>query len=212
MTPPAAPPAGSPAIPAASPDLRQEIARLTDEELIARYRGGLQTIDPRVFELSDEQMDMAFLPDAGVGRWPVRVLVGHLADAELAFTHRLRRAVAEEHPVFAVWDENAFIDSGLYNGGQYPVAGFIAVLHTLRRWTAEWLFAVTPEQLARKALHPERGEQSVRDILVYTTWHLEHHARFLNAKVCRMLGPAPAAEPAKAGGGGCGPNCGCKHK
>jgi hypothetical protein len=84
------------------------------------------------------------------------------------------------------------------------------VLHTLRRWTAEWLFTLSPDQLARTAPHPERGEQSVRDILAYTTWHLEHHARFLNAKVCRILGPAPAAEPAAAGG--CGPNCGCRHK
>ena len=78
---------------------------------------GLQRFDSRIFELSDEQMDMAFLPDAGVGRWPVRVLVGHLADAELAFIHRMRRAVAEENPVLAVWDENAFIDAGLYAAG-----------------------------------------------------------------------------------------------
>jgi hypothetical protein len=133
--------------------------------------------------------------------------MGHLADAELAFTHRMRRAVAEDNPVLAVWDENAFIDSGLYAGGEHPVAGFIAVLHTLRRWTAEWLLTLTPEQLARKALHPERGEQTVRDILVYTTWHLENHTQYLNAKVCRMIGPAPAAEPAQ--GGGCGPSCGC---
>jgi hypothetical protein len=211
MTPTAAP---APATPAAAPAAlaqREELARLTDRELIARYRRGLEILDPRVFELSDEQMDTAFLPDANVGLWPVRVLVGHLADAELAFTHRMRRAVAEEHPVLAVWDEDAFIDAGLYNGGQYPAAGFIAVLHTLRRWTAEWLLTLSPQQLARTALHPQRGEQSVRDIVVYTTWHLENHARYLNAKVCRMLGPAPTPEPAPAGGG-CGPSCGCHRK
>ncbi len=187
--------------------LRAQIAALPAEELIGRYRMGLENFDPRIFELSDEQMDMAFLPDANVGRWPVRVLIGHLADAELSFSHRMRRAVAEENPLLAVWDENAFIDSGLYAGGQYPVGGFIAVIHTLRRWTAEWLATLTPAQLERQAMHPERGPLSVRTILAYSTWHLEHHARFLNSKICKMLGPAPAAE-----GGGCGAGCGCHKK
>jgi hypothetical protein len=120
------------------------------------------------------------------------------------YTHRMRRAVAEDSPVLSSWDENAFIDAGLYGDGRQPVAGFVAVMHTLRRWTAEWLATLTPAQLARQALHPERGAESVRDMLVLAVWHLEHHARFLNAKVCRMLGPA-SPEPS----GGCGAGCGC---
>src|SRR5690349_5193302 len=100
--------------------MREEFAAMSGEDLIARYRRGLESFDPRIFELSDEQMDAAFLPDAGVGLWPVRVLVGHVADAELSFAHRMRRAVAEDSPVLAAWDENAFIDSGLYADGRYP--------------------------------------------------------------------------------------------
>ena len=143
---------------------QDEVAALSNEELVLRYRRGLEGFDARIFELSDEQVDAAFLPDAGVGRWSVRVLVGHLADAELAYTHRMRRATAEENPLLAVWDENAFIDAGLYAGGQYPLGGFVAVIHTLRRWTAEWLATLTPEQLQRKAMHPERGPMTVRRI------------------------------------------------
>jgi hypothetical protein len=191
-------------------ETQQQIAALPGGELVARYRQGLQQFDPRILELSDEQLDQAFLPDAGVGQWPVRVLVGHLADAELAVTHRMRRAVSEENPLLAVWDENAFIDAGLYAGGQYPLGGFLAVIHTIRRWTAEWVATLTPEQLERKAMHPERGPLTVRAMVVMTTWHLEHHARYLNAKVCRMLGPAPADEG--SAGGGCGPSCGCHKK
>jgi len=191
---------------------QREIDALPDAELIARYRQGLQCFDSRIFELSDGQLDMAFLPDAKVGRWPVRVLVGHLADAELAYTHRMRRAVAEENPVLAVWDESAFVDAGLYNGGQYPLGGFVATIHTLRRWTAEWLATLSPEQMQRQALHPERGPLTVRNILVMATWHLEHHGRFLNAKVLKMLGPAPEEKAPAAAGGGCGAGCGCHGK
>lgn len=188
----------------------EQIGSLTLPELVARYRRGLEFFDRRVFDLSDEQADMAFLPDAGVGRWPVRVLVGHLADAELAVTHRMRRAVAEDHPVVSPWDENAFVDAGLYAGGQHPIAGFVAVLHTTRRWTAEWLQTLSAEQLQRRVLHPEKGELTVQQMTAMTTWHLEHHARYLNSKICRLLGPAPVEEEGDTGG--CGPGCGCRHK
>jgi hypothetical protein len=186
----------------------KEIEAQPIAELVARYRQGLAGFDNRLFELSDEQMDQAFLPDAGVGRWSVRTLVGHVADAELAYTHRMRRAVAEENPVLSGWDVEAFIDSGLYSDGRHPVPAFVAVIHTLRRWTAEWLLTLTPAQLERQALHPERGPESVRHMLALATWHLEHHARYLNAKVCRILGPAPE----ESAGGGCGAGCGCVGK
>lgn len=168
-------------------------------ELIAKYRLGVENFDRRVFELGDEQLDRAFLPDAGVGRWPVRVLLGHIADAEVAYTHRLRRAVAEDNPVVNPWDENAFIDSGLYAGAS--VAGFVATIHTLRRWTAEWLATLTENQMQRKMLHTERGAITVHQVLVYATWHLEHHAEFLRKKLDKMLGPVAR--------GSCGPSCGC---
>lgn len=168
-------------------------------ELIAKYKIGVENFDRRVFELSDEQLDRAFLPDAGVGRWPVRVLLGHLADAEVVFSHRMRRAVGEDHPVVALWDENAFIDSGIYNGA--PIAGFIAAIHTLRRWTGEWLSSLDESKMQRKILHPEKGEMTVHQILVYATWHLEHHGEYLRKKVDKMLGPASK--------GSCGSSCGC---
>lgn len=214
--PPAAPrPSAAPPCPAVERPrpARDEIAALAPPALVARYRTGVENFDPRMFELSDEQLDMPFLPSLNVGRWPVRVLLGHVADAELAYTHRLRRAFAEQDPVLSVWDENAFIDAGIYGtagagGGAHPIGGFLAVVHTLRRWTSEWLLTLAPEHWERRALHPERGAESIRTMLALATWHLEHHAWFLNAKVERFLGPAPAADDAP---GGCGPSCGCRH-
>ncbi len=189
--------------------LNLEITALNDADLIARYRKGVENFDRRIFELSDDQLDLAFLPEAEVGRWPVRVLLGHLADAELVLVHRMRRTVGEDHPVLSPWDEDAAIDAGLYHGGRHHVGAFVAVVHTLRRWTSEWLTTLTPEQFAREAMHPERGPMTVRKILQDNTWHLEHHSAYLSAKVCRLLGPAAAEEPES---GGCGPGCGCHKK
>ena len=62
----------------------------------------------------------------------------------------------------------------------------------------------------RTAMHPERGSMTVREILVFATWHLEHHTKFLNAKIEHLLGPMP--EPGPMPEGGCGPGCGCASK
>lgn len=193
----------------------EQISSLDIPALIARYRQGVQNFDARVFHLPAEQADQAFLPDVGVGTWPVRVLLGHLADAELVWAHRARRIVAEESPVFALWDENAFIDAGLYRHQRLPghpspmLGGHVAVIHTLRMWTSEWLDTLTDAQWDRRGMHPDRGPIGVRDIVSLATWHLEHHARFLNLKVERFLGPAPAQSQAPKGK--CGPSCGCHH-
>src|SRR3954466_13956103 len=92
----------------------EDLAALPDAELVARYRAGLEIFDRRLFDLSDAQADEGCAPEGAVGLWSVRTLVGHLADAELVFSHRMRRAVGEDNPVVAEWDENPFVDAGLY--------------------------------------------------------------------------------------------------
>lgn len=195
----------------------EELQQLPSLQLISRYRRGIENFDRRVFDLAERQIDQAFLPDAGVGQWPVRVLIGHCADADLASVHRMRRAVAEDNPILSNWDENAFVDANLYGNRHEGYAdspegdharvmnalgGHMAAIHTLRQWVGQWLMSLSEDQLDRAALHPERGAQTVRNMVALYTWHLEHHARFLTMKLDRMLGPAEAT-PAPRSGCGC---------
>lgn len=189
------------------------IRALDRGSLVARMRVGVEHFDPRVFELTDDQLDLAWLPDAGVGRWPVRVLLGHLADAEIVNAHRIRRAFSEDRPTFALWDENAFIDSGMYGctdatAFRPPIGGDVALIHTTRCWLVAMLVQLEDAHWERQGLHPERGPVSVHDIACLNCWHLEHHAAHLNAKVFKLLGPAPEPEPC-APGGCSNPGCRC---
>lgn len=188
-----------------------DLASMSNLELVRRAAVGVENFDGRMFHLTDDQLDMAFLPDAGIGQWPVRVLLGHLADAEMVFTHRLRRIVGEERPVFQNWDEQAFIDGGVYDqrvmkpGMPAPNLGaFVAVVYTMRAWMCEWLSSLNESMWMREGMHPMRGVQTLRRVCEYNVWHLENHAWYLNAKVERFLGPAPAPQA-----GGCGAGCGC---
>lgn len=191
----------------------ENLKTLSLPDLVRRYRKGVENFDRRIFDLSEEQLDQAFLPDAGVGRWPIRVVLGHVADAELVAVHRMRRIVAEERPMLCEWDENAFVDRNVYGVGLGPSGGgaigaFVAATHVMRQWTSMWFSGLSDADMARVGLHPSRGEQSVKDIITLYTWHLEHHAAFVNEKVVRFLGEAPAEEPKQ---GGCGSGCGCKN-
>lgn len=178
---------------AAQPPDRAEVEGLGSAELIERYARGINQFERRLLDLTDAELDTAFRPEAGVGRWSCRMLMGRLADAELVFTHRMRRAVAEENPTLALWDEEAFIDAGLYagahGGGDRPIAGSVALIHTIRLWTTDWLRTLDDAAMARLALHPEAGPVTVRSILVGAVWHIEHHAWYLSRKIEKLRGP-----------------------
>jgi hypothetical protein len=201
----------------------EEMATLPTLHLIMRYRRGVQSLDNRVLELSEKQIDQAFLPDAGVGQWPVRVLLGHLADAELFACGRMRRIIGEDGPLVEMWDENSFIDANVYNNAdkEYAgdpeadharvmaaVGGHMAVIHTLRQWTGQWLMTLDESAWERTLMHPERGALTLRLVVGYMTWHVEHHGRFLTRKLDRMLG-AERESTAKSGSCGCGDSCEC---
>ena len=177
-----------------SPDLgpdRDEIRSLPPDALTERYARGVEALDARLLRADDEQLSTYFRPEAGVGRWSCRALVAHLADSEMVLVHRARRVACEERPMLHYWDEDSFIDACVSDGAEGrpapPIAGAVGTIHTLRLWTADWLRSIAPDAWSRVGLHTEKGEQSLRDIMDYSTWHLEHHALILRRKLDLML-------------------------
>ena len=56
------------------------------------------------FELKDDELARTYAP----GKWSVRYLLHHLADAEAVLYDRIRRVISEPRQVLWVFDENAF--------------------------------------------------------------------------------------------------------
>jgi len=196
-----------------SPATLDDIRALDAGALVARLRVGVESFDPRVFELSDEDLERAWRPEPGAGRWPIRVLIGHLADTELLFASRIRAIYALDNPTLPVFDEHAYIDSGIYGctegvGIKPPLGGDVATIHTTRCWVVAFLFQLDDDAWARRAMHPELGPTTLLETAQYACWHLEHHAWFLNAKIEQILGPTP--EPVACDERGCArPDCAC---
>jgi hypothetical protein len=184
--------------------------------LIERYRTASHVLDPRVLQLDEQAADREFETEEAAGEWSCRTLLGHLTDAELFFATRMRRTIAEDRPMLTLFDEHAFLNSGIYlptaqqipgslAGNAVPAAGYVAMLHTLRRWSGQWLATLPEPSFERTALHPERGEVTLRRLVEYATCHVEHHAWFLKRKLDLILGETALSATAQ----GCGPGCRC---
>lgn len=190
-----------------------EFQNLEPAVLTARMRVGIEHLDPRVFELDLESLNQAWLPESGVGRWPIRVVLGHLADTEMVFARRIRHILAVDSPTLSLFDEMAYVDSGIYgctegSNLQPPIGGDVAMTHTTRSWLVALLMQLDEQQWSRVGMHPDRGPITLRSIADYACWHLEHHASYVNAKVFKILGPMP--EPESCAPGGCSkPGCSC---
>lgn len=215
MTAPAQTEPGGPA-PAGSPPCLELFESLPLLHLLERYRTASHVLDARVLQLDDDALEQTFEPDQNAGSWSCRTLLGHIADADLVFASRMRRTVAEDRPMLTLFDEHAFLNSGIYEptaeqipgslaGNTVPAGGYVALVHTLRRWSGQWLATLPEPMFDRTALHPERGEVTLRRLVEYAACHVEHHAWFLRRKLDLLLGEsAPAAQNS-----GCGPGCRC---
>jgi len=56
------------------------------------------------FDLSDEQLGRSYAP----GKWPIRFILHHLADAETVLYDRIRRIISEPRQVLWAFDQDAW--------------------------------------------------------------------------------------------------------
>ena len=81
------------------------------KELLERFRRGPEIVAVSTTGASGAQID--FLP--APGKWSVRQIACHLADAEGLGAIRFRRLVAEENPDLGDWDRDAWAEKLGYN-------------------------------------------------------------------------------------------------
>src|SRR5215216_1695504 len=72
------------------------------EALIHRYTAGHQAVLDALAGLEESELDVR------TEGWTPREIVHHLADSEMTSAIRLRRLLAEDHPIIAGYDEEKF--------------------------------------------------------------------------------------------------------
>lgn len=146
---------------------------MTTEErkkLIAKYSAGYDEVAASIEGLSDETLTAHPL----AGKWSVAEVVHHLADSEMTSAIRLRRLLAEEHPVIYGYDQDVYSTRLNYN--EREIAPALEALRASRATTAQLLARMSNEDWARQGWHTESGSYSTERWLEIYAAHAHNHA------------------------------------
>jgi hypothetical protein len=86
-------------------------------------------------------------------QWCILEVLGHLADTEIVYAHRFRQMLADEKPVIAPIDQNAWARNLGYL--ETPAPEFIALYGLNRHHTLQLLRRLKLADLQKSAYHPE---------------------------------------------------------
>lgn len=139
--------------------------------LLERFRRAPEVLAVVLTGVFGDEEDFTPAP----GKWSIRQIIAHLADAEMVMAHRFRQVIAEKNPTIVAFDQDAWAKNLDY-ARRKPKQS----LETFRRMRAEnhELLKDLPESaFARTGNHTERGSITLLQIVEGAAQHAESHAR-----------------------------------
>jgi uncharacterized protein (TIGR03083 family) len=158
------------------------VARVPDGDIVAILATQIDDTLALLRELSDDQAGGTY----GPGKWSVKEVVGHVADAERVFAYRMLRIARGDATPLPGFDENAYVPTADFNAR--PLASLLAELVAVRRATVA-LLAGLPDDAWTRTGTASNAVVSVRGAAWITAGHELHHREIL---VSRYL-TAPSA-------------------
>jgi hypothetical protein len=140
-------------------------------DLLERYRRGAELVAVVLTGVFGEEED--FIP--APGKWSIRQIVAHLADADLVGAHRFRQVIAEENPTLVAFDQDLWAKNLDY-ARRKPKQS----LETFRRIRAEnyeLLKDLPASAYERTGNHTQNGRITLGEMLEGYAGHAEAHAR-----------------------------------
>ena len=138
--------------------------------LVAQYKAGVEEVLQALDGFPADQLAAHPVP----GKWSVAEIVHHLADSEMMSAMRLRKLLAEAHPVIQAYDKDEWAQRMRYE--ERPLAPAIAAFRAARETTAQLLDSMTAADWRRLGWHTESGSfHSERWLEIYAA-HAHGHA------------------------------------
>ena len=107
-------------------------------------------------------------------KWSILEILGHLADLEIVYAYRLRQMLADEKPVIAPIDQDAWARHLGY--GDAPAPELVAAYGLNRHANVRLLKRLKLSDLEKSAFHPEyQKNQTVGDIVERMSTHGANH-------------------------------------
>jgi hypothetical protein len=108
----------------------------------------------------------------GPGKWTAREVFCHIADVEVGTGFRIRQvASAQGSHTVQPFDQDLWARP--YRG--LPADAAVNAFVALRPFNLAWYRTIGPDDLARVAFHPERGDESIDTLLRMQAGHDRNH-------------------------------------
>jgi hypothetical protein len=145
-------------------------------DLLERLRRGAELVAVSITGAAGSEVDYAPEP----GKWSIRQIVAHLADAEIVATMRLRQILAEENPKLQAWDQDAWVKNLDY--ARRKPSQSLETFRRIRGENYDLLKDLPESAFERAGVHSERGPVTLLQLLQLTAEHAESHATQLRAR------------------------------
>jgi hypothetical protein len=162
--------------PAYMAGMQQDDPSLSTADLIAAYEKGIADLQAAVAGMTAEQAKARPIP----GKWSTVECVAHLAGTEIYFSDRIERTIALDHPLLMSTDEKPYPDRIGFQ--DLDLAEEVALLTALRKHVARVLKRQPPEAWTRTAVHTGSGILNLRQLVLQSVRHLQHHLPFIAEK------------------------------
>jgi DinB superfamily len=126
--------------------------------------------------------DAAALHQYAPGKWSVKEVVGHIADAERVFGDRALRFAREDQTPLPSFDEQAYTPAGRFDAR--PLADLLGELDAVRHATIALFRGFDARALARRGVAAGHGV-SVRALAYIIAGHERHHVSILRERYLR---------------------------
>ena len=148
--------------------------------LIDAYTAGAARLRDSVRGMSAEQLDAAPIP----GKWSSRQVVCHVADFEVVYADRMKRALAEYEPTVFGGDPDTFAAHLGYE--RRDIAAELQMVDCIRAQMVSILRDLGEGDFQRIVRHAEAGPLSLRQLLEGITDHIPHHVAFIDQKRAKL--------------------------
>ncbi len=121
------------------------------------------------FDLDDARLDMSY----GPGKWSVRYILHHLADAESVLYDRIRRTISEPRPLIFGFDQDAWAANLGYD--ELPLSVSRSVYVSAREGVIVQARRCYESHGSREYVHNEVGLRTLKQEIDKVADHNEHH-------------------------------------
>ena len=138
--------------------------------LIAQYKAGVDEVLQALDGFPADRLTAHLVP----GKWSAAEIVHHLADSEMQSAIRLRRLLAESHPVLQGYDQDEWARRLRYR--ERPLAPSLAAFRAARETTAQLLDTMSEAEWRHLGWHTEGGAYHAERWLEIYAAHAHGHA------------------------------------